>query len=111
MSFDEPPEHFRVASFPASTITLVAPLWADFDFRDSGSVYHRVSQDDYILDQAASKIAAVNPDFVGYRPTLCVIVTWSQAVLFSDSFSDTQVILYCALTNKFNASFHIFCSD
>ncbi len=76
----------------------MAPLLADFDFRDSGSVYHRVSQDDYILDLAASRIAAVNQDFSGYHPTLCVIATWSQAVLFSNTFLDTQVIsLYIAI--------------
>ena len=83
---------FRMTSFPASTIHLIAPLWADFDFRDSGSVYHRVSQDDYILDKAARKIAELNPDFEGYRPRLCVIITWAHAVLFSNTFPDTEVI-------------------
>ncbi len=71
----------------------MAPLWADFDFRDSGLVFHRVSQDDLLLDSAASRIAAMNQDFAGYRPTLCVIVTWSQAVLFSNTFINTQVIV------------------
>ena len=84
-----------MSSFLASTITLVAALWADLDFRDSGSVYHRVSQDPYILNEAAAKIAARNPDFASYRPTLCVIVTWSQAVLFSESFIDTVVSQLC----------------
>lgn len=94
------PNSLYMSSFPASTIPLVAPLWADFDFRISGSVYHRVSQDDYILDKAASLIASRNQDFVDYRPTLCVIVTWLKAVLFSTTFHNTQVsfidkILWC----------------
>ena len=77
--------------FSASTTPLVAPLWADFDFRDTGSVYHRVSRDDYILDKAASRIAAMNPDLASYRPTLCVIATWFQATLFSDTLLDSEV--------------------
>ena len=80
-------------SFGASTIPLVAPLMADFDFRDIGSVYHRVSQDDYILDVAAKRIAEMNPEFASYRPTLCVIATWVQAVLFSDPLLDKPVEL------------------
>ncbi len=69
----------------------MAPLGGDFDFRDSGSVYHRVSRDDFILDMVARRIAAKNEDFVDYRPTLCVISTWFKAVLFSTTFHDTEV--------------------
>ena len=91
ISFERPPAFFGVPTFATSIIPLVAPLFANFDFRDTGSVYHRVSQDDYILNEAAKRIAAVNQDFASYRPTLCVIVTWVQAVLFSSTFQDTQV--------------------
>ena len=54
-------------------------------------MYHRVTQDDFILDEVANRIAALNRDFIAYRPTLCVIATWSQAVLFSSDFLSTQV--------------------
>ena len=89
ISFESPPDTLRITSFSASTIPLVATLWADFDFRESGAVYHRVSQDPYILKRAASVIAAENRDLSSFNPTLCVIVTWTQAVLFSDF--NTQV--------------------
>ena len=78
-------------SFGASTTPLIAPLLADFDFRDTGSVYHRVSRDKFILDMAASRIAAANPGFASYRPTLCVIVTWVHATSFSDTRLDMPV--------------------
>ena len=82
---------FRMSSLMDSTVPLVAALFADFDLRDSGSVYYRVSQDNYILDEVAERIVSLNPSFNGFHPTLSVIATWTQAVLFSDAFLDTQV--------------------
>ena len=94
ISFEPPPDTLRITSFRASTIPLIAPLWADFDFRESGAVYHRVSQDPYILQQVSSIIAAENHNFASFNPTLCVIVTWTQAVLFSDFTTQVRIAMY-----------------
>lgn len=81
--FGAPPNSLHASSFSASPVPVIAQFWEDFDFRDSGTVYYRTSQDDTILDNVALVIAAENDDFSSYRPTQCVIVTWSEAILFS----------------------------
>ena len=68
----------RVSSFSLSPV--IAPFWEDFDFRSSGTVYYRTSQDDGILNKVAEVIATENDDFSSYRPTQCVVVTWSEAL-------------------------------
>ena len=92
VSFDSPPETLGATSLLNSAVPMVAPLRTDFDLRDVGFVYHRVTQDDFILDLAARKIASTSVHFTSYRPTLCVIATWSQAVLFSGAFRNAQVL-------------------
>ena len=94
ISFESPPSRLRISSFSVSPVPVIAPLWADFDFREAGFVYYRVSQDEMLLNQVARKISSRNSEFSDYRPTLCVVVTWSQALLFSTEFLQTTVSSY-----------------
>lgn len=83
ISFQSPFNSFRVSSLPTSSAPMIAPLWADYDFREAGNVYYRVSQDTVTLGRVQEMITEANPDFKGFSPSLCVIVTWSEATLFS----------------------------
>ena len=81
----------RLNALPDFDVPVIAPLWADFDFRDSGNVYHRASQDQTLLDAVASRIHETNPSYSDFRPTLCIVVTWFRARLFSGGFSSHEV--------------------
>lgn len=94
ISFESPPSVLRISSFSVSPVPVIAPLWSDFDFREAGFVYYRTSQDEVLLNQVAGKISKRKPEFSGYHPTLCVIVTWSQTLLFSTEFLQTTVSAY-----------------
>ncbi len=65
-------------SLPCSTAPVIAPLWADLDFRFRGRIYYRKTQDSGILEQVVDMIADMNPGLSGYQPTLAVIVTWFE---------------------------------
>ena len=50
ISFQSEFTDFTVSSFPTSSIPLIAPLWADFDFRDrEGNVFYRIAEDEATL--------------------------------------------------------------
>ena len=61
---------------------LIAPFWADYSFRDAGTLYYRVVNDHATLSYAAKKITNANIAFRGYTPTSAVIVTWFQSEVF-----------------------------
>ena len=82
---------FNPLSFPSSDVPLIAPFWADFDFREIGTIFYRVSQDEMILDRLSHLIIERNPNFSSYYPTLCVIITWSSATLTSLTFNEITV--------------------
>ena len=87
ISFQSEFTDFAVSSFPTSSIPLIAPLWADFDFRDrEGNVFYRVAEDEATLERAREMLLEVNEDIGEFSPTFCVIVTWSEAMFF-DIFS------------------------
>lgn len=73
--------------FPFSSVPLIAPLWADYDFREAGNVYYRVTDDETILVRVKEIIVEINPGFGDFDPVSCIIVTWSEASLFSRLFS------------------------
>lgn len=84
----------NVRALPTCNLPLVAALWEDFDFRASGSMFFRTAtnkSDATLLDSVASKISQMNPDLSGFRPTLVVVVTWFEAILFSGQFSNSTV--------------------
>lgn len=69
-------------SFPRRTgpfVPLIAPLWADFNFRDAGRIYYRVTNDSSTLDTVAEAISGKNDLYTEYKPTLAVVVTWFQS--------------------------------
>ena len=63
---------------------MIAPLWADFDFREHGTIYHRVENDTIIMDEISQRIAVANELHEDYMPKEAVIVTWFQSRLFED---------------------------
>ncbi len=79
------PDLLHVTQFPSNNFPLIAPLSADFDFRETGSVYYRViSENCTLLPVVADEIRRLNPSLkTNFQPTMCVIVTWFEASLFS----------------------------
>lgn len=63
---------------------MIAPLWADFNFREKGTVYYRVANDSNTLDAIADRIAreSISADYTTFKPTEAVIVTWFQSRVF-----------------------------
>ena len=83
ISFRSKFSNFLISTFPSSTVPLIAPLWADFDFRSRGNVFYRMADDETTLVRARESIVGANANFTEYYPSFCVIVTWSEATLFS----------------------------
>lgn len=92
VSFQAPFSSFHTSSFPTTSVPVIAPLWADFDFRETGNVFYRVTTDEATLDRVRTMIANSNPNLGGFSPTLCAIVTWSEATLFSRRLSRISVM-------------------
>ena len=99
LSFEAPPEVHHHALFNSILIPLIAPFWSDFDFRISGTVYYRTSQDSMLLSEIAEAVVSSNPEFDGFQPTSCVVVTWSQASLFSEV---SHHIMVCTREGNYN---------
>ena len=91
LSFQSSFTSFRVIEFPSTLVPVIAPLWADFNFRDSGDIYYRVTQDEKTLRKFTDLISDENPIFRDYHPKECVIVTWSFANLSSQELGETIV--------------------
>ncbi len=85
ISFRDGFTDFRVSEFPRESsddLLLIAPLWADFDLRQGGSISYRVTRDGATLAKAKELIAERNLlSFSGFSPSFCTIVTWEDAVL------------------------------
>ena len=75
-------------SLPSSQLfPLIAPLWADLNFRQGGSLYYRVTEDRDFLDSVAERIRTENRAYEGYRPELAVVATWFESRIFSGNFT------------------------
>ena len=71
-------------NLPLSSAPIIAPLWAEFDFRDAGFIYYRMSQDMDLLSYANTIFFSdVNSSLSVFQPKLCIVVTWLSAILFS----------------------------
>lgn len=84
MSFEAGFSSYQVEAFPRQNLPLlplIAPLWADFNFRDSGNVFYRIDTNMDTLDRVAEIIANSNPIYGDFRPTMAVVVTWFQGRL------------------------------
>ena len=92
VSFQSPFSSFNPSSF--SPVPVIAPLWADFDFTVTGTVYYRVSTDEATLARVSRMINDSNPDFHEFIPSLCAVVTWSEATLYGNRlFKLSKVII------------------
>ena len=58
-----------------TALGMLAPLWADFNFRNGGTLYYRIEPDEY-LHVIANKLANQNPAYISFHPTVAVVVTW-----------------------------------
>ncbi len=95
ISFNDPFLSHIVMPFPRSSaplLPLIAPLWSDFNFRETGTLYYRVTNDSTILNRISQEIEILNSDFTSYQPTQAVIVTWFQAT--SNQNDVDEVIIY-----------------
>ena len=93
LTFSTSIDSHHVTQFPSNDFPLIAPLAADFDFRESGSVYYREITQNCTLVPAL-QIQSLNTDLLdNFQPTMCVIVTWFEANLFSAS-EDQLVCMY-----------------
>ena len=64
---------------------MIAPLWVDFQFVTSGTIYSRVIDDRDTLNQVVEVITELNPALSDYQPALAVIVTWFEPRLHSET--------------------------
>ena len=92
VSFQSPFSSFNPSSFPTTPVPVIAPLWANFDFV-TGTVYYRVSTDEATLARVSRMINDSNPDFHEFIPSLCAVVTWSEATLFTNRSSKVIIII------------------
>ena len=98
LSFTEEFPDFIVSPvFPVSSVPLIAPLWADFDFRGQGHVFYRDTSHPEALIRAGELVTNTNEIYSDYSPEYVVIVTWSMARLFSNEI-DTPVSCLIRLT-------------
>ena len=74
-------------------IPTIAPLWADFDFSEVGSIYYRVTDDPVTLKDVRDMVTDFNEELLDYRPSLAVVVTWFEAERYVDT-SGVKVISY-----------------
>lgn len=83
----------------------IAPLWADFNFRDFGTVFYRVATDNTTLDAVISIFRNItNGNYNGFRPTLAIVVTWFQSKIVR---SELEVSCELMLTYN-NTSYNPF---
>lgn len=98
LSFEEGFDSYIVSRFPRtapSSVPLIAPLWADFNFRDAGTLYYRVTTEARTLDAAVEYIEYRNAIYGEYRPTMAVVVTWFQSKVLRIE----EMVNYCRALN------------
>ena len=83
---------FNVRPFSSRTLNfpMIAPLWADFNFREDGTIYFRATNKSDILKDASERIARHDSNYTGYVPREAVIVTWFQSRVFEGTFEVSQ---------------------
>lgn len=95
ISFQQDYNNYDPSPFPLSDefVPIIAPLWADFNFTDSGAVYSRVTSDSDTLDQVVEMITNLNPSLSDYQPSLAVVVTWFEPRLHEFVSGPAVVVL------------------
>ena len=78
-------DSFDVRNLSSNTIPypMIAPLWADFDFREEGNIFYRATSDTEILRDIADRISFYNSKYTDYVPKEAIIITWFQSRLFN----------------------------
>ena len=82
--YDEEFDSHAISCLPRVSrpyLPLVAPLWADFNFRDSGTIFYRVTTDNSTLEAVIGVIRSLNSNYSNFKPTMAVVVTWLQSEL------------------------------
>ena len=78
--------HEDIPRFSPPYVPLIAPFWADFNFRDAGAIYYRETDDPAVLKLAEER--------TGFSPTMAVVVTWFQSQLLGQQsvvcYSNTE---------------------
>ena len=82
--------NFMFPRLGAPFIPIIAPLWVDLNFRDYGTIFYRVTRDESILNVIPSSL---HPDYLEFRPTLAVVVTWFQSKLLRNDVQVSYVSL------------------
>ena len=90
-----PPTHGDIR-FLTHIRPLIAPLWADFNFRDSGTVYYNVIYEsdqealNNVLQVIKHELAHANGQTISYdsfNPNVAVIITWFRGSTLEDTFT------------------------
>lgn len=74
----------RIPRTSGSLFPLIAPLWADLNFRQGGTLYYRVTEEREFLGSVAERIADKNAAYGRYRPKLAVVATWFQSTTIEE---------------------------
>ena len=75
----------------SDALPLIAPLWADYNFRKAGNVYYRITRDNATLERARELITEISSLHSKFSPSECVIVTWVNAELLTRILDNTRV--------------------
>ena len=80
-------QSYEAVPFPTTVVPVIAPLWADYDFRVTGAVYSRVTNDSDTLNQVVEILADMNSALSDYQPSLAVVATWFEPRLHDETSS------------------------
>ena len=105
--YDDQFQSYALSVLPRRTqpyLPIIAPLWADFNFRDSGNVFYRLTTDSETLERVSSILKNLTgPSYSEFSPNLAVIVTWFQSKLLRSEMevSTVEIWLFFLLIFKF----------
>ena len=90
-------QSYVVSDIPRRTrpfFPMIAPLWADFNFRDFGSLFYRLATDNSTLEYVRGIVVNItNGNYFEFRPTLAVVATWFQSRFFR-SMTEVSLLYY-----------------
>ena len=78
----------------SSTDRIIAPYWADVDFRASGDIYYRQTTDPSLLARATSEIRSALPSSQNVTITNLLIATWDRVGYYR---GNTDKVLYASM--------------
>jgi len=117
------PEFTPVCGALDATSKLIAPFWGDVDNRRGGSITHRESSEQAVLNQANAQLLRSFPNYPVLNMNWAFISTWDSVPYFLNGFTGTRVTGNCTgpetntntfqliLTSDGTRSFAIFYYD